>query len=120
VKILYRLCLVSLLGVLATGCIYVDGERIDNDEWRDTQRTNREQISRLELGMTRSAVVSALGLPAESEAFDRDGKEVRVLFYRTQHKHSDGETSRDETTPVVFENDVLVGWGNAVYARTAQ
>ncbi|HBO12182.1 MAG TPA: hypothetical protein DD491_05290, partial [Halieaceae bacterium] len=56
-----------------------------------------------------------LGTPADSEAFTRDGEEFRVLFYRTRHRHSDGETSRDETTPVVFRNDELVGWGQRVY-----
>ena len=52
---------------------------------------------------------------ADSEAFMDDGEEVRVLFYRTNHKHSDGETTRDETTPLVFRNDQLVGWGTRVY-----
>ena len=56
-----------------------------------------------------------LGTPADSEAFTRDGEEVRVLFYRTQHRHSDGETSRDETTPLVFRSGELVGWGQRVY-----
>ena len=44
-----------------------------------------------------------------------DGEEVQVLFYRTNHKHSDSGTTRDETTPLVFRNDQLAGWGTRVY-----
>jgi len=37
------------------------------------------------------------------------------LFYRTRRTEADGETSRDETTPLVFKNNELVGWGLKVY-----
>jgi hypothetical protein len=110
------LCAVLLFSLAATGCVYVDGERISGDDWRDEQRLNRKLISQLDIGMTRDAVVDRLGPPSDSEAFARDGREMRVLFYRTQWKHSDGDTSRDETTPLVFEDDVLLGWGSSVYA----
>ena len=66
--------------------------------------------------MERSQVVGRLGAPHFSEAFTRDGEEFRVLFFRTRHRHSDGETSRDETTPLVFRNDTLIGWGDDVLA----
>ena len=112
-----RLCLIALLPLVATGCIYVDGEHVDSS-WRKDQRNNREAISRLEIGSPRSAVLAELGSPDDSEAFNRDGEEIRVLFYRTQRRHSDGETTRDETTPLVFENGLLVGWGDSVYADT--
>ncbi|MEM1402671.1 MAG: DUF3192 domain-containing protein [Pseudomonadota bacterium] len=107
---------IALLSLLATGCVFIDGEYVSRDDWREEQRDNREAISRLEIGSQRVDVVSMLGTPSDSEAFDRDGEEVRVLFYRTQRKHSDGETTRDETTPLVFTNDLLVGWGQSVYA----
>lgn len=103
-----------LLGTLSA-CVYIDGERVDSSDWRDEQRENRVGISDLAIGMERAQVVAKLGAPADSEAFTREGEEVRVLFYRTQHKRSDGETTRDETTPLVFENDRLVGWGSSVY-----
>lgn len=105
----------ALTVMSTTGCVYIDGEHVTGDDWRETQRDNREMISKLELGTSRSAVVARLGTPDDSEAFDANGEEVRVLFYRTQRKHSDGETSRDETTPLVFRNDLLVGWGDTTY-----
>ncbi len=114
-KALPRLFFVTLLAITATGCVFIDGEHVDMDDWRSEQDDNREAISQLSIGMSREAVVDRLGTPADSEAFTRDGEEFRVLFYRTRHRHSDGETSRDETTPVVFRNDELVGWGQRVY-----
>ena len=114
-KSLSRLFLVALLTTLATGCVYVNGDKINTDDWKDTQVTNRETISQLDMGLSTQAVKDQLGAPADSEAFMDDGEEVRVLFYRTNHKHSDGETTRDETTPLVFRNDQLEGWGTRVY-----
>ncbi|PKL94995.1 MAG: hypothetical protein CVV18_07155, partial [Gammaproteobacteria bacterium HGW-Gammaproteobacteria-8] len=49
--------------------------------------------------------------PAFSEAFTIDGVAHRVLFYRTQRVEGDGVTTRDETTPLVFVEGRLAGWG---------
>jgi len=31
--------------------------------------------------------------------------EYRVLYYRTQRLHADGDTTKDETTPLIFKNE---------------
>lgn len=112
---LATLTVATLLALSASGCIYVDGKHISKADWQEEQRINRELIAGLELGTSRTEVVSRLGTPAESEALELEGEEVQVLFYRTQRKHSDGTTTRDETTPLVFRNNKLVGWGSAAY-----
>ncbi len=114
-----RLAAVAVFSVLASGCVYINGELV-SDDWKHEQRDNRQQISQLEMGTPRSAVMESMGLPADSEAFTDGDDEVRVLFYRTQRRHSDGDTTRDETTPLVFRNDLLVGWGDAVYSELNQ
>ncbi len=116
-KSIARASLIALLTVASTGCVYINGERIGHQDWKEEQRLNSELISQLDMGMERSTVVGKLGTPADSEAFENNGEEHRVLFYRTRHTLSDGRTTRDETTPLVFKNDVLVGWGDAVYAE---
>ena len=116
-KTLSRFCIVALLSVAATGCVYVNGEKINTDDWKDTQEVNRSAISELDLGLSTQAVKDQLGAPSDSEAFMDDGEEVRVLFYRTSRKHADGETTRDETTPLIFKNDQLIGWGTKVYEQ---
>jgi hypothetical protein len=116
VKTFARILVTTFITAFAAGCVYVDGEHVGAREgWRKEQRENREIISALELGTTRQDVISRLGTPHFSEAFTRDGEEVRVLFFRTQHRQSDGETTRDETTPLVFRSDRLIGWGEDVY-----
>lgn len=110
-----RLCLLALLSLSVTGCISIDSAHVSRDDWKEVQRDNREMIAKLNIGDSHSSVVSKLGTPSDSEAFVHDGEEMRVLFYRTQRKHSDGETSRDETTPLVFQNDNLIGWGEETY-----
>jgi len=117
---LSRFALVATLSALVTGCIYVDGEYVDRDDWRDAQDHNREAISQLKLGTASRDVVADLGTPDDSEAFTDNGAEVRVLFYRTTRRHADGETSRDETTPLVFRDGLLVGWGKEAYRNARQ
>jgi outer membrane protein assembly factor BamE (lipoprotein component of BamABCDE complex) len=106
---------IVVLSLLASGCVYINGERVGHDDWRDEQHDNRELISQLDIGTARAVVLERLGTPADSEAFMHDGEEVTVLFYRTQHRRSDGETTRDETTPLLFKNGLLVAWGQAPY-----
>ncbi|WP_439101374.1 DUF3192 domain-containing protein [Congregibacter sp.] len=112
---LSRMTAIALLSFAASGCVFIDGKYVDHNDWRDDQSDNRAMISKLEIGTSRNSVVDSLGTPADSEAFTHDGEELRVLFYRTQRKHSDGETTRDETTPLVFKNNQLIGWGDSVY-----
>lgn len=100
-----------------SGCIVVNGEPgWHSSDWEDEQKENRAIISSLEIGMPRDEVVGRLGTPNFSEAFTQDGDEFRVLFFRTERRHPDGKTTRDETTPLIFRNDALIGWGNEVLA----
>lgn len=115
---MHRTTLTLIAAVLVTtlsGCVIVGGDGdMDWEDWRHQQRENQAVISDLELGMARASVVDRLGTPAFSEGFADDGHEYRVLFYRTQHRHSDGETTQDETTPLVFQDNELIGWGESI------
>lgn len=95
-----------------SGCVIVARDHDGGDDgWQDQQTDNRKQISDLELNTPRLDIIQKLGVPNFSEAFVKEADEYRVLFYRTQHIHSDGDTTKDETTPLVFKNDMLIGWG---------
>ena len=122
-KILKTLMLAGLLAALS-GCIIVtDREDFEFDwddstdrgstSWQRKQRENREAIANLQLGVTVEAVKSELGSPDFSESFSSNGSQYLILRYRTHHRHSDGETSTDETTPLVFESGLLTGWGDS-------
>jgi hypothetical protein len=119
----HRLLLPALSALLLSGCViavdhHPDDE--DGDGWRERQRENRRSIAELELGRSRSSVEVQLGEPDFFETFQRDGERFVVLRYRTHRVRKDGETTRDETTPLVFVDDALVGWGeSAVEFATA-
>lgn len=113
-KIISNLLVAVFLSVSLSGCIVVGGGdwRDDNNSsWKKEQMNNKEVISQLEINDSRLSILEQLGAPSFSEAFIKGNDNYRILFYRTQHEHSDGETTKDETTPLVFINDSLVGWG---------
>jgi outer membrane protein assembly factor BamE (lipoprotein component of BamABCDE complex) len=116
---LLKLSLVGLLLTTLSGCISINGSHHgDGKDWKDNQESNRRVISELALGTERSNVLTRLGTPSFSEAFVKDDEQYNVLFYRTHLTKSDGKTTKDETTPLIFKNDTLIGWGNEVLSST--
>lgn len=102
-----------------TGCVIVTDDHDDWDDrasWEERQEDNRDYIADLRPGMSLDLVRADLGRPDFSEGFtSEDGRSVVILRYRTHHRHGDGETTRDETTPLVFVDGQLKAWGeNAV------
>jgi hypothetical protein len=83
---------------------------------RAEEQHNRDSISQLQLGTTVEHVRAQLGEPAFSEAWLDGNEEVRVLRYRTHRTKSDGDTTVDETTPLVFRAGRLVGIGERLAA----
>ncbi|MDB5968589.1 MAG: hypothetical protein JWQ90_1039 [Hydrocarboniphaga sp.] len=104
------------------GCVFAIGDGDgDNGYHKDahtkTEERNRSLIGLLPLGATLADVQVQLGTPDFSEALRGKDGEYRVLRYRTQHLHSDGDTTRDETTALVFLNGKLSGIGETAYAK---
>lgn len=84
--------------------------------WQERETFNQKQIGTLNLGVTKDEVIRLLGSPDISEAKQIDSGEVQVLFYRTHHVKSDGITTRDECTPLLFKDDKLTAWGADAYS----
>lgn len=100
---------------LTTGCVITvntDDEYKENN-WKSRQSRNERAINRMELGRSEASIVRELGEPDFVDAFVRAGQKFRVLYYRTHRVSDDGLTTRNETTPLVFIDGVLVGWGDA-------
>ena len=107
----------SLLG----GCVIAVNTPEDGSHWYNRQQHNKHAIEHMTLGRKRSSVEAQLGDPDFVDSFVRKGSKFTVLYYRTRRLHDDGKTTRDETTPLVFVNGQLVGWGpSAVDHATAQ
>lgn len=107
-----------------TGCVVVaggDGEHkswtSSDSEWKKVQKDNKAKIAKLNIGDSYQMVRDEMGIPAFNEAFEDQGKQVNVLFYRTRHRHSDGDTTKDECTPLIFVDGVLTSWGQKAYEK---
>ncbi len=114
---MHRIVLIAaIIGstVALGGCVI--NVSADEDGYTDRsvqrqQRHNREVIGELKLGVTIEHVRAELGEPDFSEAWLERGEEVRVLRYRTHRTHADGDTTIDETTPLVFKAGKLAAIG---------
>jgi len=114
--------LVAAVAVISSlsGCVVAVGHDVSDDDddgnnWRKTQQFNQNYVSGLKTGTDIGAVRQTLGTAAFSESFSKQGETVEVLFYRTHHSHSDGMTSKDECTALIFKRGLLVGWGDKAY-----
>jgi hypothetical protein len=117
-KILSAIFLVLLIPALS-GCVVAVGDVQSEREAtrQETERNNREAISQLEPGMSIDYIRTRLGTPDFSESLSLEDGNYRVLFYRTQRREADGMTTRDETTPLIFRDGLLVEWGEAAWTR---
>ncbi|WP_144392415.1 DUF3192 domain-containing protein [Pleionea sediminis] len=108
-----------ITSTLLSGCVIAihDDEVQADSVWKTRQSENQKYINQLSLGRSITEVTEELGGADDSEGFEKDGKSYVVLYYRTRHRHSDGQTSRDETTPLIFENGKLIGWGSSVLPK---
>jgi hypothetical protein len=93
-----------------------DNEACDS---RKVQQFNRIQwgLNHVKLGMDMAAVQSYLGVPEKWESFIlTDGREVQVLFYRTNYRNCGlVQSAWGEFLPMVFANNNLMGYGNNYY-----
>ena len=85
----------------------------DDEGWKSRQTKNADRIANLDIGKNESQIRTELGVPDFHESFIRGGDTFVILYYRTRHTDSDGDTSKDETTPLVFVDGSLVGWGDS-------
>jgi len=81
-----------------------------SDHWSTRQDENATAIAMLKPGENRSDIIEKLGRPDFDDIVNSD---FEVLSYRTRSVKSDGYTTREETTPLVFRREKLIAIGNA-------
>lgn len=99
-----------------SGCVISvggDGDSHYSADWEDRQYNNRKHISKLTKGSAYESIVARMGIADFDEFVQGKDGEYRVLYYRTQRTSDDGMTTKDECTPLVFEGEKLVGWGDS-------
>jgi hypothetical protein len=86
-----------------------------NMKWEDREAYNQKFIAKLQLDQfTFEQALIQLGSPDITEAKIKDSKKFQVLFYRTHHITSDGVTTQDECSFLVFVDGQLkeIGLGS--------
>jgi hypothetical protein len=115
-KIIKRIALgVCLYAAFVAAVIHYYPDKPQQMDWQDREEFNKVQIAKLDLGISRQEIIALLGSPDISEAKKSGDNKIQVMFYRTQHMESDGITTMNECTPLLFEDDILIAWGEGVY-----
>ena len=99
-----------------TGCVISvsDGE-VDHSfmgDSADRSYENRKKIAQVQLGSSFVDMQEKLGVADFSETYTHNEQTIRVLYYRSQRKHKDGLTTKDECTYLEFINGELTQTGN--------
>jgi len=115
-KIVFRIVLALLayaFFVVLVMSFYNDSP--DQMQWDDREEYNRQFIAKVTLDkFTFEQALLKLGSPDITEARLINDNYFQVMFYRTQHIKSDGITTQDECTFLLFINGVLkeIGLGD--------
>lgn len=115
-KTLLTLLVALPLTATLSGCVISvkDGE-VDHSFMGDSESRsyeNRKKISQIQLGSSFVDIQDKLGVADFSETYTNNEKTIRVLYYRSQRKHKDGLTTKDECTYLEFVNGELTQTGN--------
>lgn len=111
---------VAVYLVFAGAVLFYYPDTAENMGWEDRQQFNKVQIANLSLGTAKVDVIKLMGSPDISEAKQVGDSQVQLMFYRTQHETSDGITTQDECTPLLFKDNSLVAWGEGASQSYAE
>jgi len=113
--------IIIFLSLILASCssIYLDTSDLLRDQ-------NKENLKKLSVGQPKNLVMDIMGRDPSKGVFmwidnpyrtemltGKDGKTYEVLYYYTDLKMRDDKITDDELTPVVLQDDKLVGWGYA-------
>jgi hypothetical protein len=115
-KSLLVLLIALPLASMLSGCVISvnDGE-VDHSLMGDSEdraHENRKKIAKVQLGSSFADMHEKLGVADFSQTYSHNEQTIRVLFYRTQRKHKDGLTTKDECTYLEFIDGELSQTGN--------
>lgn len=115
-KIISRILMaLAAYGVFVALVVTFYDDSPDKMEWEDRETYNRQYIAKINLDeFTFDQALEQLGSPDITEAKKVNATKYQVMFYRTQHVKSDGITTQDECTFLLFVNGALkeIGLGD--------
>ena len=115
-KVITRIFLaLAAYGIFVLLVMFFYDDSPEKMQWEDREEYNRQFIAKLQLEQfTFEQAIDELGSPDITEARKIENDKFQVMFYRTQHVKSDGITTQDECTFLLFINGVLkeIGLGD--------
>ncbi|MCL1066492.1 DUF3192 domain-containing protein [Shewanella olleyana] len=106
--------------VFAITVVLVYEPRPEDRSWQERQEFNHQMLSEINIGQTIEAIRGKMGRADFTEAKATDEANFQIMFYRTHHVKSDGKTTRDECTPLLFKDGELIAWGQETYDQFLQ
>lgn len=105
--IIPAICLYPLLTWLVLNFYPDEPSRM---QWNDREAFNRKYIAQLAQHPTpdRQQVIGRLGGPDITEAVKVQNDIYQLMYYRTKRAISDGITTKDECSPLLFKNQRLI------------
>ena len=110
----------------------------------DVRSYNQSNLIKIELGMTKKEVVESMGGIKTIQTYtsrdfmyrvkgdkisnpysrdlkmDKEGNSIEILWYYTDKKEADGAINKDELTPIILEENLVVGMGWGFYQDYAK
>ena len=81
---------------------------------------NRENLKRIEIGMSRREVTDIMGDTFNKGVLvEKDGRSIEVLRYPTEYNPV-GPLLNSETEPICFQDNKVIGWGRQFYNNKRQ
>lgn len=136
-----RYILLLTLIIATQGCVHIS--RVLSDT--EVAQQNKAHLAKLSIGMSKSDAVRVMGTqtrkvrtvyydygnqwefplydleiknPYKAEVMKgKEDKSYEIVYYYTTVKKLDGAIADDELTPLVSENDRLLGWGGQFLER---
>jgi outer membrane protein assembly factor BamE (lipoprotein component of BamABCDE complex) len=110
------------IGIIIILSVFIGGCCCAGSHWLEKKIIkNRSNFTNVEKGMTKNQILELMGLPEPelNETYKTtNGSRILVFFYFTEIKSGKKEIiEKVECTPVVFKDDIVVGWGNEFYQR---
>ncbi len=105
--IIPAICLYPLLTWLVLNFYPDEPSRM---QWNDREAFNRKYIAQLSQlpAPERQQVIRRLGGPDITEAVKVQQDIYQLMYYRTKRSISDGITTKDECSPLLFKNQRLI------------
>jgi hypothetical protein len=121
-KVISRILIaLAIYGVFVALVVNFYDDSPANMKWDDRESFNKQFIGKLTLDTFKfEQALEALGSPDITEAKKVVTDNYQVMFYRTHHVKSDGITTQDECTALLFKNGILTAIGKTAYEQFLQ